>query len=331
MTATPDIKTPDSPGIRESRDPPVAPALEVEDLRKTYKGGEEALKGVSLKVNPGDFFALLGSNGAGKSTLIGVISSMVEKTSGRVRIHGVDIDKKFHIARASMGLVPQEANFNQFRVVREALAIQAGFYGMNARTARARSKHYLKKLGLWDKRRDQVRSLSGGMKRRLMIVRALIHGPRLLVLDEPTVGSDVEVRHIIWELLADLNRTGMTIIMTTHYLEEAEKLCRNIAVINQGRIVQHATMNAFLGQLESENLVLHLEHPLDGAPQLKSAQQARLLDKQTLEVEIHHRGNLNDVFRELDALGVRVQRMSNKSNRLERLLLGLVGGKSDAS
>ena len=305
------------------------PALEVRDLRKTYKGGEHALKGVSFDVAAGDFFALLGPNGAGKSTTIGILFSLINKSSGRVRVNGLDIDDNFPLARTHLGLVPQETNFNQFKRAFEVLTTQAGFYGIPAATARRRAERYLKQLGLWEKRDSEVRSLSGGMKRRLMLARALVNEPRLLVLDEPTAGVDIEVRRMIWDFITKLNAEGTTIILTTHYLEEAENLCRNVAIIDHGRIVENSSMSALLGRLHRDEFLFYVDRPLTEAPRIASA-EIHLHDRQVLGVCVEKDQDLNRVFAELDACGVRVLSMRNKSNRLERALLDLIGGDAGA-
>jgi ABC-2 type transport system ATP-binding protein len=245
-------------------------ALEISNLHKTYASGLQALKGIDLQVEEGDFFALLGPNGAGKSTCIGIISGLVNKTSGDVKIFGHSIDEEFILAKSMLGSVPQEFNFNTFEPVQEIITNQAGFYGVPARIARQQTEHYLKQLGLWQHRRSQARRLSGGMKRRLMIARAMVHKPRLLILDEPTAGVDIELRRSMWDFLEQINDQGTTIILTTHYLEEAERMCRNIAIIDEGNIIQNTSMKLLLKQLNSETFVLYLRDDLEQAPKLAS-------------------------------------------------------------
>ena len=296
-------------------------AVEISNLYKKYDNGEEALKGISLSVESGDFFALLGANGAGKSTTIGILFSLVRKMEGQVKIYGVDIDDNFLLARSYMGLVPQEFNFNQFKPAFEVLTTQAGYYGIPARKARIKAEHYLKKLELWDKRDSEVRELSGGMKRRLMVARALINEPRLLVLDEPTAGVDIEVRHMIWNFMTELNQNGTTIILTTHYLEEAERLCRNVAIIAHGRIVECAPMNTLLTrEVGFEEFILYLDHSIDTPPTIDSV-ETRLLNNTTLEVRVNKGQSMNCIFQALDQNNVRVMSMRNKVNRLEQTLL----------
>lgn len=302
-----------------------SPALEISNLGKRYGSGEEALKDVSISVASGDFFALLGANGAGKSTTIGILFSLVRKTSGRIKVYGIDIDDNFPLARSRMGLVPQEFNFNQFKPVHEVLTAQAGYYGIPLSAAKSRAKRYLQKLELWDKRDSIVRDLSGGMKRRLMIARAMMNEPRLLVLDEPTAGVDVEVRYKVWEFLTELNRNGTTIILTTHYLEEAEHLCRNVAFIDQGRIVENTSMQSLLSKLDYEEFVFQLREPIAEAPKIEFV-ESKLRDEWTLEVCVTQRKDMNYVFNELNERGIRVASMRNKSNRLEKMLLDRIQG-----
>ncbi|MEJ2682102.1 MAG: ABC transporter ATP-binding protein [Gammaproteobacteria bacterium] len=300
-------------------------AVEIEGLRKDYPGGVQALSGVSLRVEEGDFYALLGPNGAGKSTTIGVLSSLVDKTAGVVRIFGIDIDEDFPSAKRKLGVVPQEFNFNQFEMTRDVLITQAGYYGLPARIAGERADHYLRALGLWDKRYLPSRSLSGGMKRRLMIARALVHAPPLLILDEPTAGVDIELRRSMWEYLTQLNQAGTTIILTTHYLEEAELLCRNVGIIDQGCIVEQGSVKSLLSQLDSEVFVLDLEYPLETLPSVVLASDAPAplirIDDTTLEASLPRGKSLNDLFAWLSARGVRVVSMKNKTNRLEELFV----------
>ena len=296
-------------------------ALEISDLYKTYSSGLEALKGISLTVERGDFFALLGPNGAGKSTCIGIISGLVNKTSGNVNIFGHSIDNDFIVAKSLLGSVPQEFNFNTFEPVEEIIINQAGFYGVPARRARVETEHYLKQLNLWEHRRSQARRLSGGMKRRLMIARALIHKPKLLILDEPTAGVDIELRRTMWDFLEQINEQGTTIILTTHYLEEAERMCRNIAIIDEGNIILNSSMNHLLKQLNSETFVLYLRNELDQVPCLPSFDNVVKLDQQSIEVEVPDRLSINDLIRELESLGIIVERMRNKVNRLEEMFV----------
>ncbi len=299
-------------------------ALELQDLRKTYRGGHEALKGIELCVPEGEFFALLGPNGAGKSTAIGIIASLVTKTSGRVRVFGHDLDRDPMGVRRAIGLVPQEFNFNQFEPVEEIVINQAGFQGIPRREARARAESELRQLDLWDKRRVSARELSGGMKRRLMIARALVHRPPLLILDEPTAGVDVEIRNSMWEFLQDLNRQGTTIILTTHYLEEAEALCRHIAIIDHGRIVENANMLELLTRLHQEILVLNLRQPLREPPAIEGM-TLRCLDPLTLEVVVRRDQSFNRLFCELERHGIEVLSLRNKKSRLEQLFMNLLG------
>ncbi len=299
-----------------------APALSIEGLKKVYAGGFEALKGIDLRVEQGDFFALLGPNGAGKSTTIGVICSLVVKSAGQVAIFGLDIDRQFAAAKRMIGVVPQEFNFSIFERVGDIVETQAGFYGLGGAQARRQTEKYLRKLGLWDKRNEQARHLSGGMKRRLMIARALVHEPRLLILDEPTAGVDIEIRRSMWSFLREMNEAGTTIILTTHYLEEAESLCRNIAIIDHGEIVENTSMRELLQQLGTETLVLDLADPLSEVPNLEPF-VARRTEAACLEVDIDKGQNLNDVFARLDAAGIRVRSLRNKSNRLEQLFVAM--------
>jgi ABC-2 type transport system ATP-binding protein len=305
-------------------------ALSLRQLSKTYRNDVQALKGIDLDVEQGDFFALLGPNGAGKTTAIGIIASLVNKTGGRVQVFGHDIDTDLETAKACLGLVPQEINFNQFEKVSTILVNQAGFYGVPRDVAKERMELWLRKLQLWEKRDAVSRSLSGGMKRRLMIARALIHGPRLLILDEPTAGVDIEVRRSMWEFLRELNESGTTIILTTHYLEEAENLCRHIAIIDEGRIIEHDRMATVLRKLHSEVFVLNLRQPLAVAPQLPGY-ALRLADDGSIEVEVTKEQNLNDIFAALSARGIEVVSMRNKANRLEELFMRLVDGRDPAT
>ena len=301
----------------------MAAALEIVDLRKTYRNGFEALKGIGLTVREGDFFALLGPNGAGKSTAIGIVCSLVNKSAGRVRIFGHDLDSDLSAAKHHIGLVPQEFNFNVWEPVEEILVNQAGYYGIPPDEAVPRSETYLRQLGLWDKRHGMARDLSGGMKRRLMIARALVHQPRLLILDEPTAGVDIELRRSMWEFLRELNAAGTTIILTTHYLEEAESLCDKIAIIDHGRIVEDSDMKTLLNKLHQQTLVLDLAAPVDAVPEV-AGYSLRLRDAQTLEADVRRDQALNKLFTGLGELGLRVVSMRNKSNRLEELFIKLV-------
>ena len=300
----------------------MANALEISSLAKTYKGGFQALKSINLTVKKGDFFALLGPNGAGKSTTIGVITSLVNKTQGKVKIYGYDIDTDLEKAKSFIGLVPQEFNFNQFEPLLNILVNQAGYYGVDKKTALVRAEKYLKQLELWDKRNAAARELSGGMKRRLMIARALMHEPQMLILDEPTAGVDIEIRRGMWDFLQTLNEQGITIILTTHYLEEAESLCRNIAIIDGGEIVENTTMKGLLAQLDGETFILDLT-PFQSDITLTDVGY-RVIDDHTLEVDLQKTQNLNTVFEQLSAQNVEVLSMRNKSNRLEALFVNLI-------
>ena len=300
-------------------------ALQIEQLRKTYRNGFEALKGIDLSVARGDFFALLGPNGAGKSTCIGIISSLINKTSGTVKIFGLDIDHHLIEAKTHLGMMPQEFNFNIFEPVQEIIANQGGYYGVARTEVRRRTEHYLRKLGLWDKRNLQARELSGGMKRRLMIARALIHEPDLLILDEPTAGVDIELRRSMWDFMREINELGTTIILTTHYLEEAEQMCRNIAIIDQGDIIENTSMKALLKTLNSETFVLYLDHDIADAPAIEGNFTLRRVDEHTLEADIPKDEILNNLIVQLDATGIRIDSMRNKVNRLEELFISLTG------
>lgn len=302
-------------------------ALVLENLCKTYRNGHEALCGIDLAVDEGDFFALLGPNGAGKSTAIGIISSLVTKSDGRVRVFGHDLDGEPAAAKACIGVVPQEFNFNQFEPVVEIVVNQAGYYGIPRREAFRRAEVSLRQLDLWDRRQVQARELSGGMKRRLMIARALVHSPRLLILDEPTAGVDIEIRRSMWDFLREINAAGTTIILTTHYLEEAENLCRHIAIINRGRIAEHARMHDLLRRLQTETFVLDLRDPLDDLAPLPGY-PARLLDSHTLEVAVSREAGLSPLFAVLGERGVAVLSLRNKQNRLEQLFIDLLRGAS---
>jgi ABC-2 type transport system ATP-binding protein len=302
-------------------------ALSLVGLEKVYSNGVRALAGIDLEVEEGDFFALLGPNGAGKTTAIGIITSLVNKTAGRVEIFGHDIDRDLETAKSLIGVVPQEINFNQFEKVFNIVVNQAGYYGIPRAEARRRAEKYLRQLELWDKRDQISRSLSGGMKRRLMIARALVHEPRLLILDEPTAGVDIEIRRSMWEFVRGINAAGTTIILTTHYLEEAENLCRNIAIIDEGRIIEHNRMDRLLRKLHKEFVLLNLASPVQAAPDL-DGYACRLVDEGTLEVEIRDQRGLSALFEQLAGRGIVVQSMRNKSNRLEELFMDLVENRT---
>lgn len=302
-------------------------ALALSQLTKTYKNGVQALKGIDLEVEEGDFYALLGPNGAGKTTAIGIVTSLVNKTSGSVKVFDYDIDTQLAIAKSCIGLVPQELNFNQFEAVTTILINQAGFYGIPRRVASERLEKYLNALQLWDKRNAISRSLSGGMKRRLMIARALMHEPRLLILDEPTAGVDIEVRRTMWSFMRDINIAGTTIILTTHYLEEAESLCSHVAIIDKGRIIENDRMSRVLRKLQTEVFVLNLRNPVIAAPTMPGY-QVKLVDDHTLEIEVSKEQNLNEIFLRLSGVGIDVLSMRNKSNRLEELFIRLVEQKT---
>ncbi|MGH8371145.1 MAG: ABC transporter ATP-binding protein [Gammaproteobacteria bacterium] len=298
-------------------------ALSIRDLTKTYKNGTQALKGISFDVAEGEFCALLGPNGAGKTTTIGIITSLVTKTSGSVEVFGHNIDTELERAKSCIGLVPQEINFNQFEKVQDIVVNQAGFYGIPRKLAHERAEKYLRQLSLWEKRDDISRSLSGGMKRRLMIARALVHEPRLLILDEPTAGVDIEIRRSMWEFLRRINREGITIILTTHYLEEAENLCRRVGIIDHGKIIEFGSTRDLLAKLHTETFILNLRQPLAALPPLDGYAVTQM-DDTTLEVEISRSQNVNGLFSLLTDAGVQVLSMRNKANRLEELFLRLV-------
>ena len=297
-------------------------AIELQNITKTYNGGVVALNGVSLEVARGDFYALLGPNGAGKSTTIGIISSLVNKTSGKVNVFGYDIDTQLEKAKSQIGLVPQEFNFNQFEPPLQILVNQAGSYGIPRKEAFIRAEKYLKQLELWDKRNEAARQLSGGMKRRLMIARALMHEPKLLILDEPTAGVDIELRRSMWEFLTDLNCQGVTIILTTHYLEEAESLCRNIGIIDKGQLVINTSMKELIGRLNSETFILDVDF-IETLP-VSNEFKLTLIDDHTIELELAKEQVFNAVFEFLSEQGIRVNSLRNKSNRLEELFIELV-------
>ena len=297
-------------------------ALVLKQLTKTYKNGIKALKGIDLEVDEGDFFALLGPNGAGKTTAIGIVTSLVNKTGGTVEVFGHDIDRDLETAKSCIGIVPQEINFNQFESVLTIVVNQAGFYGIDRQLAKGRAEKYLKQLQLWDRRNSIARALSGGMKRRLMIARALMHEPKLLILDEPTAGVDIEIRRSMWEFLRSINEAGTTIILTTHYLEEAENLCRGVAIIDGGRIIERDTMANVLRKLQTEIFVFDLRDALAAAPDLPGL-RTTLADGHTLEIEVSKGQSLNGIFARLTAAGIEVSSMRNKVNRLEELFIRL--------
>jgi len=298
-------------------------ALSLQSLTKTYKNGVQALKGIDLDVEEGDFFALLGPNGAGKTTAIGITTSLVNKTSGKVCVFAHDIDRELEIAKSCIGLVPQEINFNQFEAVETIVVNQAGFYGIPRKVAKERAEKYLKQLSLWEKRNSMARSLSGGMKRRLMIARALVHEPRLLILDEPTAGVDIEIRRSMWEFLKVINAQGTTIILTTHYLEEAENLCRHVAIIDEGRIIERDRMINVIRKLQTETFVFNLRNSIANPPTLPGYEY-KLVDDHTLEIVVAREQNLNDIFERLSGAGIEVLSMRNKVNRLEDFFMRLV-------
>ncbi len=301
-------------------------ALSIKKLTKTYSNGFQALKGIDFDVEPGDFYALLGPNGAGKTTAIGIICSLINKTSGEVEIFGHNIDTEIEAAKACIGLVPQELNINIFDTVQNIVVNQAGYYGIPRKLAIKRAEHYLGELRLWDRRFDQARNLSGGMKRRLMIARALIHEPKLLMLDEPTAGVDIEIRRSMWEFLRRINDAGTTIILTTHYLEEAESLCRHVAIIDEGEIIEDAPMTAVIRKLQREVFVLSLREPLSVAPELAGFETA-LIEDDELEVTVDADYDLNTLFARLNEKGIEVVSLRNKANRLEELFMDLVESK----
>tara|TARA_Y100000746_G_scaffold225681_1_gene229713 strand:+ start:186 stop:1127 length:942 start_codon:yes stop_codon:yes gene_type:complete len=298
-------------------------ALEINNLKKIYSGGTEALKGISLKVREGDFYALLGPNGAGKSSTIGIIGTLVTKTSGSVKIFNIDLDKNVALAKSMLGVVSQEINFSQFEKVIDIVTTQAGFYGIKKSIAKPKVEKMLKKLSLWDKRNDQARTLSGGYKRRLMIAKALIHEPKLLILDEPTAGVDIELRRDMWRFLKEINENGTTIILTTHYLEEAEQLCRNIGIIDQGEIIADTSMKDLLSRLDVQGFVLDLEKPLENEPKVEGF-ELRLEDPLTLVAAIYKDKSINSLFEQLNKLGIKIKSMRNESNRLEELFIEMI-------
>jgi len=303
-------------------------ALSISKLQKTYANGFEALKSIDLQVQTGDFFALLGPNGAGKSTTIGIISSLVNKSSGKVSVFGHDMDTELYEAKKCLGLVPQEFNFSQFETPLQIVVNQAGYYGIPRKPAIQRAQEVLTQLGLWDKRDQPSRNLSGGMKRRLMIARALMHKPKLLILDEPTAGVDIELRRSMWDFLTELNSQGTTIVLTTHYLEEAESLCRNIAIIDQGKIIENTSKKDLLSKLDMETFVLDIESYQGAMPTVDDI-EIRKLDDNTLEVDVMRSKNVNTLFLKLNDLGIKVLSMRNKSNRLEELFVRIVENKQE--
>jgi len=301
----------------------MAYALEISDLKKTYPGGTEALKGISFAVEEGDFYALLGPNGAGKSSTIGIIGSLVTKTAGKVKIFGIDVDEDLALAKTMLGVVSQEINFSGFEKVIDIVVTQAGFYGIPKSIALPKVEKMLKRLSLWDKRNDQARTLSGGYKRRVMIAKALIHEPKLLILDEPTAGVDIELRREMWTFLKEINENGTTIILTTHYLEEAEQLCRNIGIIDGGLIVENTSMKNLLGRLNVQGFVFDLDSPLDKVPEIEGF-PLKLEDPLTLVVAVNKERSINALFAQLSSLGIKVNSMRNESNRLEELFIEMV-------
>lgn len=303
-------------------------ALEINNLTKIYRNKLEALKGICLSVNEGDFFALLGPNGAGKSTTIGIICGLVNKSSGTVKVFGHDIDKENEAAKSCIGIVPQELNFSQFETCMDIVVNQGGYYGIKRNIALERAEKYLTKLGLWEKRNEYSRNLSGGMKRRLMIARALIHEPRMLILDEPTAGVDVELRRSMWNFLIEINQQGITIVLTTHYLEEAESLCKNIAIIDQGDIIEDTSIKQLLSKLNKETFIFDLVEPIETLPDL-NGYKSKLTDPSTVEVELHRENNINDLFRLFTERNIKICSMRNKSNRLEELFLNLLQNKNN--
>lgn len=303
-------------------------ALEIKQLKKTYDNGQIALRGIDLDVEEGDFFALLGPNGAGKSTTIGIISSLVNKTAGEISIFDYNLDTHLSDAKSCLGIVPQELNFSLFETSIEVVLNQAGYYGINRKLAMKRAEYYLKLLDLWERRNNISRTLSGGFKRRLMIARALIHEPRILILDEPTAGVDVELRRSMWEFLRQLNKNGTTIVLTTHYLEEAENLCKNIAIIDNGAIIEHSSMKQLLGKLNVETFIMELENTIDILPP-NEQYHLRLVDPTCVEVELGKEQNVNNLFEFLSANNIGVRSMRSKSNRLEELFIRLLGNNGN--
>ena len=298
-------------------------ALSISNLKKEYQGGVQALKGIDLQVEQGDFFALLGPNGAGKSTTIGVISSLVTKTSGSVKILGIDIDENHSLAKKKLGVVGQEVNFNQFEKVGDIIRNQAGYYGLGFRKSKENAKYYMKKLDIWDKRNEQARKLSGGMKRRVMVAKALVNNPELLILDEPTAGVDIELRRSLWDFLTEINDNGTSIILTTHYLEEAERLCRNIAIIDSGEIVENTSMQELLTRLEVETFIFDLLEPIEKLPEVKEF-EIIIENPKRIKVTVGKEQGLSTVFKKFTELNIEISSMRNETGRLEELFLGLV-------
>ncbi len=298
-------------------------ALSILNLKKEYQGGIRALKGIDLQVDEGDFFALLGPNGAGKSTTIGIISSLVTKTSGQVKILDIDIDENHSLAKKKLGVVGQEVNFNQFEKVEDIVKNQAGYYGLGFRKSKENAKYYMKKLDIWDKRNEQARKLSGGMKRRVMVAKALVNNPELLILDEPTAGVDIELRRSLWDFLTEINDNGTSIILTTHYLEEAERLCRNIAIIDSGEIVENTSMQELLTRLEEETFIFDLVQPISKLPEVKEF-EVILENPRRIKVTLGKGQGLNSVFSILSGIGIEISSMRNETGRLEELFLELV-------
>ena len=301
-------------------------ALEINNLSKIYQNNVKALDNINLNVKQGDFFALLGPNGAGKSTTISIICDLTKKTSGLIKIFGYDIDKEIDNAKSCIGIVPQEINFSQFETCLEIVVNQGGFYGIHRSLALERAEKYLRKLDLWDKRNERSRNLSGGMKRRLMIARSLVHEPKMLILDEPTAGVDVELRRSMWDFLIDINQQGVTIVLTTHYLEEAESLCKNIAIIDQGKIVENSSMKELLSRLNKETFIFDLAEPLKKSPLLEGF-NINLIDDTTIEIEIDRTRNLNELFNLFAKVNINIKSMRNKRNRLEELFINLLNDK----
>ena len=298
-------------------------ALSIKNLVKTYPGDLQALKGIDLEVEQGDFFALLGPNGAGKTTTIGVISSLVTKTSGQIKVLGIDIDDNHSLAKKQLGVVGQEVNFNQFELVGDIVRNQAGYHGLNFKDSKKNAEYFMRRLDIWDRRNEKARTLSGGMKRRVMVAKALVNKPKLLILDEPTAGVDIELRRSLWDFLTEMNEEGVTIILTTHYLEEAERLCRNIAIIDKGDIIENTSMQELLARLEKETFVLDLDRPLKESPSMKDF-NCKLQNPLQLSVTIRKDQELNTLFNELSNLGVGVLSLRNETGRLEELFINLV-------
>ncbi|MDR3478217.1 MAG: ABC transporter ATP-binding protein [Gammaproteobacteria bacterium] len=305
-------------------------ALSVKNLSKKYANGQVALKGIDLEVSEGDFFALLGQNGAGKSTTIGIISSLINKTAGQITVFGHDMDTHLDAAKLCLGVVPQEMNFNPFEKIADVVINQAGYYGIPRKIAEKRMEHYFKKLGIWEKHKQAGLRLSGGMKRRLLIARALINQPKLLILDEPTAGVDIELRHMLWQYLRELNEQGTTIILTTHYLEEAEHLCKNVAIIDHGEIIENTNMKELIARLDSQTMILDLDKPPISHLMLPDY-HARMVDETTMEIKIHKTQSLNILFNELTQKGFNVTGIRNKTNRLEELFMELIAANKKSS